>query len=669
MRPPLPRCAQFGKQHDGQCLVGLGVCYTCGYPGHVMRDCLTRGGEGIVQPAGSVAGSSSSVRPPGQGSQEPTGHSSGKSGASSSSGPQNRVYVLAGLQDQESSPDVITEPELIKPFEVSTPVGDPVIARRVYRDCIVVVLSRSTVANLIELDMVEFDVIMGIDWLASCYANVDCRSKMTRLQFLGEPILEWKGNIASPRGLPPEQEIEFPIDTLPDTQLISIPPYRMSLAELREWKEQLRDLLEKEAEHADHLHTVLRVLQERRLYAKFSKCEFWLNYVAFLGHIISDEGICVDTQKIEAVKTWPRPMTPTEWNDACERSFQALKDILTSTPVMTLLEGTDGYAIYCDASGIGLGCVLMQHGKVVAYASRHLRKPEKNYSTHDLELAAVIHALKMWRNYLYGVTNIYHDIGGIYWWDRMKKDIVEFVAQCPNCQLTKSANFLYVRTMYSSEDYARLYIKEIIRLHGVPISNISDRDGQAERTIQTLEDMLLAYMIDFRGSWDEHLPLIEFAYNNSYHSSIKMDPYKSLYGRKYNRRRDLEFQVDDWVFLKVSPIKGVMGLGKRGKLSPRYIGPYKIIRRVGQVTYELDLTSNLESVHPIFHVSMLCKCIRDPSRVIPIDDVQVTEQLSYEEALIAILDRQVRRLRAKDVSSVKVQWRKNNVEEMTWEAE
>ncbi|XP_070020925.1 uncharacterized protein [Nicotiana sylvestris] len=142
---------------------------------------------------------------------------------------------------------------------------------------------------------------MGIDWLASCHANVDCRSKIVRFQFPREPILEWK-----------------------------------------------------EAEHADHLHTVLRVLQEGKLYVNFSKCEFWLNYIAFLGHVISGEGIRVDTQKIEAVKTWTRPTTPIE----------ALKDRLTSALVLNLPEGTDGYVIYCDTSGIGLGCALMQYGKV-----------------------------------------------------------------------------------------------------------------------------------------------------------------------------------------------------------------------------------------------------------------------------------------------------------------
>ncbi|XP_070006540.1 uncharacterized protein [Nicotiana sylvestris] len=244
-----------------------------------------------------------------------------------------------------------------------------------------------------------------------------------------------------------------------------------------------------------------------------------------------------------------------------------------------------------------------------------------------------------------GSTKMYHDVKEQYWWDNMKKSIAEFVAQCPNCQQVKI-------------------------------------DGQAECTIQTLEDMLRACVLDFKGNWDDHLPLIEFAYNNSYHSSIKMAPYEALYGRRCRspvgwfevgetelygpdlihqaiekvkviqerlrtaqsrqksysdvRRRDLEFEVGDWVFLRISPMKGIMHFGKKGKLSPRYIGP---------------------------------KCIGDPSRVIPIKDVQVTEDLSYEEVPVAILDRQVRKLRTKYVASVKVLWRNKNIEEMTWEVE
>ncbi|XP_049348176.1 uncharacterized protein LOC125812742 [Solanum verrucosum] len=136
-----------------------------------------------------------------------------------------------------------------------------------------------------------------------------------------------------------------------------------------------------------------------------------------------------------------------------------------------------------------------------------------------------------------------------------------------------------------------------------------------------------------------------------------------------NRRRGLEFFIGDWVFLKVSPMKGVMRFGKKGKLSPRYIGPYKIIRRVGQVAYELELPQELSTVHPVFHVSMLRKCIGDPSRITPMEDVHVTEDLTYEEVPIAILDRQVKKLRNKEVASVKVLWRNQQVKEVTWEAE
>ena len=116
-------------------------------------------------------------------------------------------------------------------------------------------------------------------------------------------------------------------------------------------------------------------------------------------------------------------------------------------------------------------------------------------------------------------------------------------------------------------------------------------------------------------------------------------------------------------------MKGVMRFGKKGKLSPRYIGPYQIVRRIGKVAYELELPADLGGVHPVFHVSMLRKCIGDPSRVFPVEDMQVSEELAYEEQPVAILDRQVRKLRNKEVVSVKVLWRNNNREEMTWEVE
>nr|GFB96759.1 putative reverse transcriptase domain-containing protein [Tanacetum cinerariifolium] len=166
-----------------------------------------------------------------------------------------------------------------------------------------------------------------------------------------------------------------------------------------------------EEEHEQHLRIVLEILRQKKLYAKFSKCEFWLQQVAFLGHIVSVDGITMDPSKVEAITKWPRPTTVTElmrkgekfvWMNEHEESFEELKRRLVSAPILTLPSGFGGFQIYSDASKKGLGCVLMQHGKVIAYALRQLKPYEVNYLTHDLELAAVVFALKIWRYYLYG---------------------------------------------------------------------------------------------------------------------------------------------------------------------------------------------------------------------------------------------------------------------------
>jgi hypothetical protein len=186
------------------------------------------------------------------------------------------------------------------------------------------------------------------------------------------------------------------------------------------------------------LRKVLEILRENKLYAKLDKCEFWLKEVIFLGHVISAGEICVDPGKVEAVLKWEKPTSVTKirsflglagyyrrfiegfstiassltkltrkevrfnWSKECEESFQELKRRLTSAPVLVLPSGTEGFMVYSDASRRGLGCVLMQHGKVIAYASRQLKPHEVNYPVHDLELAAVVFALRVWRHYLYG---------------------------------------------------------------------------------------------------------------------------------------------------------------------------------------------------------------------------------------------------------------------------
>jgi hypothetical protein len=193
-----------------------------------------------------------------------------------------------------------------------------------------------------------------------------------------------------------------------------------------------------EEEHDEHLHLVLQKLRENQLYAKLSKCEFWLKEVSFLGHIISEGGISVDPSKVKSASSWNTPQKVSdiqsflglagyyrrfiegfskiakpmiellekgktfEWLPRCEASFQELKKRLTTTPVLTMPHIEKPFSIYCDASDQGLGCVLMQDGHVVAYASRKLRKHEEKYLTHDLELTTLVHALKIWRHYIIG---------------------------------------------------------------------------------------------------------------------------------------------------------------------------------------------------------------------------------------------------------------------------
>ncbi|GJW55891.1 putative reverse transcriptase domain-containing protein [Tanacetum coccineum] len=154
------------------------------------------------------------------------------------------------------------------------------------------------------------------------------------------------------------------------------------------------------------------MLKKEKLYTKFSKCEFWLQEIQFLGHVINGDGIHVDPSNIEAVKNWESPRTPFEnnktyvWGEEQEEAFQILKDKLCNAPVLALPDGSEDFVVYCDASGLGLGCVLMQRGRVIAYALRQLKIHEMNYTTHDLELGAVVFSLKIWRHYLYGTKNV-----------------------------------------------------------------------------------------------------------------------------------------------------------------------------------------------------------------------------------------------------------------------
>ncbi|GKD62652.1 putative reverse transcriptase domain-containing protein [Tanacetum coccineum] len=390
-----------------------------------------------------------------------------------------------------------------------------------------------------------------------------------------------------------------------------------------------------------------------------------------------------------------------------------------------------------------------------------------------------------------GSDKMYQDLKQLYWWPNMKADIATYVRKCLTCskvkaehkkpsgllvqldipewkwekiimdfvtklpktahsydtiwvivdRLTKSSHFPPMRETDPMDKLKKLYMKEVVNQHGVPVFIISDRDskftslfwkalhkalgtrldmstayhpqtnGQSKRTIQTLEDMLRACVLDFRKGWDRHLPLVEFSYNNSYHTSIKAAPFEALYGRKCRspvcwaevgdaqltgpaiihettekivqiksriqaahdrqksyanvRRKPLEFQVGDRVMLKVSPWKGVVRFGKRGKLNPRYVGPFKVIERVGTVAYKLELPQQLSRVHNTFHVSNLKKCLSDESLVIPLEELHVDDKLHFVEEPVEVVDREIKRLKRSRIPIIKVRWSSKRGPEFT----
>ncbi|GJZ98459.1 putative reverse transcriptase domain-containing protein, partial [Tanacetum coccineum] len=238
-------------------------------------------------------------------------------------------------------------------------------------------------------------------------------------------------------------------------------------------------------------------------------------------------------------------------------------------------------------------------------------------------------------------------------------------------------------------------------------------DRQSERIIQTLEDMLHACAINFGKGWVNLLPLVEFSYNNSYHASIKAAPFEAPYGRKCRspvcwaevrevqltgpelvqettekiiqikqrmqvardrqksyadlNRKPVEFQVGDKVMLKVSPWKGVVRFGKRGKLNPRYVGPFKVLERVGDVAYKLELPEELSRVHNTFYVSNLKKCHADEPLAVPLDELRFDDKLQFVEELVEIMDCEVKRLKQSHIPIIKVQWNSKRGPEFTWE--
>ncbi|GJS11440.1 retrotransposon protein, putative, ty3-gypsy subclass [Tanacetum coccineum] len=479
-----------------------------------------------------------------------------------------------------------------------------------------------------------------------------------------------------------------------------------------------------EEEHEQHLRIVLEILRQKKLYAKFSKCEFWLQQVAFLGHIVSAGRIIYGSIKVEVITKWHEtyygeevrsflglagyyrrfvkgfsrlalPLTQLMrkgekfvWTDERQESFEELKTgVLVSAPILALPSGSDGFQIYSDAS-------------------------KKEAQRDDGELWAIVQNVEDGKHTEFSV-----DDDGVVWfedrlcvpndqalrekvkiehqrasgllqpleipmwkWDEISMD---FVTGLPTTQkrhdaiwvvvdrLTKSAHFLPIRKNYGISKLAEIFRQEIVRLHGTPTSIVSDRDPK----------FTSRFWKGLQKAWGTRL---------NCHVSFKASPSKLLYGRKYRapifldevgerliegpelieitnekvvvakeklkearsrqksyadkHRRDLEFQVGDRVFLKVSPFRGVKRFGIKGKLSPRFIGPFEILERIGEVSYRLALPRQLSYI-------------------------TIQPDMSLSEEPESILDRQERVMRNKVIPFVKILWKNHPEREATWETE
>nr|GEU41329.1 reverse transcriptase domain-containing protein [Tanacetum cinerariifolium] len=485
--------------------------------------------------------------------------------------------------------------------------------------------------DMMPIDLGSFDIIVGMDWLAKNHAvtmkESKDKSKEKRLEDVSTVRDFLEVFPEDLLGLPPIRQVEFQINLVPCAAPVAQATYRLAYLEMQELSTQLQkakfltlgssdkfvivfidDILiysMTKEEHDAHLRLILELLKKEELYAKFSKCDFWLSKVV--------------ARKEENYRT----------EDLCGM----IKNLEPRADRMLCLKNRSWIPCFGD-----LRALIMHESH------------KSKYSIHP------------------GSDKMYQNLKKLYLWPNLKAEIAMYVGKCMTCANVKAEyqkpSGLLVQpkipqwkweniTMDFVTKFPNMSLQEALRTQlDMSTAYHPQTDCQRDRTIQTLEAMLRVCMIDFEKGWDKHLPLIEFSYSNSYHTSIKAAPFKVLYGHKCRspvywaeksysdkRRKPLKFEVGDKVMLKVSPWKGV-------------------------IRFE-----QLSRVHSTFHVSNLKKCFVDEPLSILLEEIQINDKLHFIKEPVEIVDQEVKRLKQSRIPIVKVRWNLRRGPEFTWERE